>query len=100
MGSRLKEPRHPPDACQRPRGACENLAETGWMKETSVKGDGRPMTEEPTKTEPTGVFQCEGLAFAILHAFAERLSTEAEKTDGAIKMWANKTIICTMRTSF
>jgi hypothetical protein len=42
------------------------------------------MTEEPTKTEPTGVFQCEGLAFAILHAFAERLSTEAEKTDGAI----------------
>ena len=54
------------------------------MKETSDKGDGRPMAEESTKTEPTGVYQCEGLAFAILHAFAERLTGEAERTDGVI----------------
>ena len=44
------------------------------------------MAEKPTKTEPTSVYQCEGLAFAILHAFAERLTGEAEKTDGVISV--------------
>ncbi len=44
------------------------------------------MTENSTKTEPTGVFQCEGLAFAILYAFVERLTDEAEKAGGAISI--------------
>ncbi len=44
------------------------------------------MADDNLKTRAAGVFQCEGLAFALLYAFAERLTADVEEAGGAVSV--------------